>query len=403
MKFEQLGLRPELVRALQEMGITEPTDIQGKAIPPIKEGKDVIVISKTGSGKTAAFGLPMLESITPHKGLQGIILAPTRELAVQISQELQKFAKFLHFRFATIYGGVSLIPQVKEMERADILVGTPGRVLDHLKRRNLDLTKIRCAVLDEADKMVEMGFIEDITEILQSTPEYRQMVLLGATISTEIEHLQGHFMHDPVTVEAERQVKEEYLQQYYYNTERHEKFSLLVHLLKKEKPERAIIFCSARHTVELITRNLRRYGFGIEMIHGKLSQNRRLQVIDAFHKGKIPILVASAVAARGLHIEKVTHIINEDLAQAPQEYIHRVGRTARAGESGKAFTLLERRDYDVFDAILRRYRVKVEEMPPENFQRLQFDARREEEHRRPQSHFRSSGNFQGRRAPFRRH
>lgn len=376
MKFEEIQVHTDIVRALQELGIKEPTLIQQKAIPLIKEGKDVIGMSKTGSGKTAAFGIPILEQVKKGQGIQLLLMAPTRELAVQISTELQKFGKYLQFSVATIFGGVGIEPQVQKLRTADIVVGTPGRLLDHIGRRTINLSKIKCAVLDEADKMVEMGFIEDINEILSNTPKEKQMLLFGATISTEIDMLKRQHMHDPVVAEAESHVKEDFLEQYYYDIEAHEKFSMLVHLLKKEETDRVIIFCSARSTVELIQKNLRNNGIKAEMIHGKLSQNRRLQVIESFNKGKIDILVASAVAARGLHIDGVSHVFNYDLSQDPQEYIHRVGRTARAGQSGKAITLLGPRDHDQFRHILDRFRIEVQELPKENFVKVRFEARR---------------------------
>ena len=391
MKFEDLQVNIDIVRSLNELGINEPTLIQQKAIPLIREGKDVIGMSKTGSGKTAAFGVPILEKIKPGQGLQVLVMAPTRELAVQISSELQKFGKYLKFKIATVFGGVSLEPQTRQIAVADIVVGTPGRLLDHLNRRNLNLSKINCFVLDEADKMVEMGFIEDINQILNYTPRDKQVLLFGATISTEIDRLKEQHMDNPAVAEAESQVKEDFLEQYYYDIQAHEKFSLLVHLLKKEETDRVIIFCSARSTVELITKNLRNNGIKNEMIHGKLSQNRRLQVIDSFNKDKIKILVASAVAARGLHIDGVSHVFNYDLSQDPQEYIHRVGRTARAGQYGKAITLLGPRDHDTFRYILDRYRIDVEELPREDFAKVRFDARREQK-----QGFGSRGNWRGR-------
>ena len=374
MIFEELNINKELVRGLNEMGLTEPTEIQVKAIPLIKQGKDVISISKTGSGKTAAFGVPILENIKHGQGVQYLVVVPVRELAVQISKELKKFGKHIRFSAATVYGGVSINPQIEAIERADIVVGTPGRLLDHLENHKLDLSRIKCVVLDEADKMVEMGFINDIRRILNKTPKNRQMLLFGATLSNEIEILKREYMHQPLTARTESHVGEEYLEQYYYDVKQHEKFSLLVHLLKKEEKDLAIIFCSTRSTVEAITKNLRENGIKVDMIHGKLTQNRRLRVIENFHKGMPNVLVASAVAARGLDIKDVTHIFNYDLSQDAQEYIHRVGRTARAGKSGKAITLLSERDHDVFREILSRYPVNVKQLPLEDFERLKFNA-----------------------------
>lgn len=392
MSFEQLNVKKEISQALTGLGIVTPTLIQVKAIPLIKEGKDVIGISKTGSGKTVAFGVPMLEKITPAKHLQGIILAPTRELAVQIAQELRKFGRHLNHSIATVYGGVSLEPQIRQIAQAQILVGTPGRVLDHLRRGTLDLSHISMAVLDEADKMVEMGFIEDVKTILDQTPKHKQMLLFGATVSDEIGKIRQAHMNSPVIAQAEKQVQEDLLSQYYCQVEQREKFSLLVHLLKKEKIDRAIIFCSARSTVELVAHNLRAQNIRVSMIHGKLNQSKRLRLIESFNNGSHSILVASAVAARGLDIKDITHIFNYDLSPDPQEYIHRIGRTARAGESGKAITLLSPRDYEAFSNILNRYRVKVQELPRERFERVQFDARRA----------RPNYSFGQRRTPFHR-
>ncbi|HII71395.1 TPA: DEAD/DEAH box helicase [Candidatus Woesearchaeota archaeon] len=261
------------------------------------------------------------------------------------------------------------------MAVADIVVGTPGRLLDHLQRGNLDLSKLRFAVLDEADKMVAMGFIEDVDKILSQASKDMRMQLFGATISDEIKMIKRKYMRDPVVAEADKYVKNEYLKQYYYNIEAHEKFSLLVHLLKKEKAGRAMIFCAKRSTVEVVTKNLRAQGIDAEMPHGKLSQNKRLEIINEFKNGKSKVLVASAVAARGLDIKDVTHILNYDLSQDPQEYIHRVGRTARAGEAGKAITLLGPMDHDAFRNVLYYYDVKVDLLPKENFPMLRFDAR----------------------------
>ncbi len=401
MKFEELNVRPEIVLALRNMSIVEPTNIQQKAIPLVKEGKDVIGMSKTGSGKTVAFGVPILEKIKPGQGLQALILCPIRELAVQIANELKKFGQGIKFSVTTVYGGVSLDPQMDAMNRADIVVATPGRMLDHLERGNVDLSKVNTFVLDEADKMVEMGFIEDIDKILQCTNKARQILLFGATISQEIDYLKNTYMHNPVTAEAESYVKEDLLEQYYYDLKPQEKFSMLVHLLKKENAERAIIFCSARSTVEVVSRNLRAQKIRNEMIHGKLSQNKRLQIIDNFNKGKTNILVASSVAARGLDVKDISHVFNYDLSQDPQEYIHRIGRTARAGEAGKAITLLCSRDHDSFRQILNRYRVNVDELPRENFEKLRFDMQKsgrlgEGRFSRPQNSYRGNNGSSGR-------
>ena len=372
--FEVLNVKQEIIKALREEGIVEPTTIQLKTIPLVHEGKDLIGISRTGSGKTASFGIPLLEKIHPGQGVQGLVLAPTRELAVQISNELRKWGRYLNVTIATVYGGVGLEQQIGSLARADVVVGTPGRVLDLLSRGNLRLSGLTCFILDEADKMVEMGFIEDIEEILSKTAKGRQIMLFGATISNEIDYLKNKYMSNVAVAEAELQVKKDLLKQYYYGVKNHEKFSLLVHLLQKEEMGRVLIFCSKRSTVELLYKNLRLQGVKTEMIHGKMRQSKRLQVIERFNDGKISYLVASAVAARGLDIKDITHVFNYDLSKDPQEYIHRVGRTARAGESGKAITLLAEQDHEAFRSVIGRYRIDVEEMPLEPFAKLRFEA-----------------------------
>ena len=378
MTFEQLGISSELVKGLAMTGIKTPTKIQEEAIPAACKGRDIIGMSKTGSGKTAAFGIPILNIVKPGKGLQAVVLAPTRELAVQIAEELTKWSRYRRTSIATIYGGVGFGPQVDALRHADIMVGTPGRVLDHLNRNTLRLDTVTLFALDEADKMVEMGFIRDVQEILEHTKENRQILLFGATLSSEIKGIQQRFMHDPLTVKGEEHVAEDFLEQYYYNVDRNEKFSMLVHLLHKGDTDKVIVFCSTRANVDLVTANLKRQGIRAEMIHGKLTQSRRLQVVDRFKNGTTQVLVGSAVAARGLDIRGISHVINYDLSNDPQEYVHRVGRTARAGASGKAITLLSQRDHGAFNEILYRFRLKVNELPREEFKRLRFDAQQQQ-------------------------
>jgi len=375
MTFKLLEIKPEIIRALEEDGIIKPTKIQKLAIPVIKSGQDVIGISNTGSGKTVAFGVPILEKIVPKSGLQVLIMCPTRELAVQIAKELKKFSKYFPCNITTVYGGVGLGQQAFNLTKADIVVGTTGRLVDHFQRGNLNLSKLRCVVLDEADKMVEMGFIEDIELLLKHVPKDKQVLLFGATISDEVNNIKHRHMNQPKIVKAEAYVKEDYLKQYYYDVEPKEKFSLLVHLLKKEQTKRVLIFCSTRIGVEILARNLRFQGIKVDMMHGKLSQSARLRIIDDFNSGISKILVASAVAARGLDIRDISHVFNFDLSNDPLEYVHRIGRTARAGESGKAITLLEPRNHDVFGQILQNYDLKVEKLEAGDFPKLRFQAR----------------------------
>jgi superfamily II DNA/RNA helicase len=381
MTFEEIKVRKEIVEALKEEGIVNPTSIQEKTIPLVKLGKDVVGISRTGSGKTAAFGIPLIEGVEPGHGMQALVLAPTRELANQISGEIKKWSKYLKIKVATVFGGVAIEPQARMISQSEITVGTPGRILDHMGRGNLDLSKLRMFVLDEADKMVEMGFIEDIERVISAMPEERQIILFGATISGEIDYLKNKYMKNVEIAETELHVKKDLLEQYYYNVQHFEKFSLLAHLLKKEETGRVIIFCSKRSTVELVNKNLRDNGIKSEMIHGKMTQNKRMNVIERFNNDKTNYLVASSVAARGLDIKDVTHVFNYDLANDPQEYIHRVGRTARAGEAGKAITLLSSQDHGAFHAVFDRYDVDIQELPLESFPKLKFNARIETSNR----------------------
>jgi superfamily II DNA/RNA helicase len=374
MKFSELNLSPKIVRALEELDITEATSIQEKAIPLIQEGKDVIGISRTGSGKTLAFCVPLLEKLEKGKGVQVLILSPTRELAMQISREMSKFGKYMNFSVATVFGGVAIDPQMDQISRSEIVVGTPGRILDHLGRGTLNISNLKTFALDEADKMVEMGFIEDVNRILSNSNTTRQILLFGATISDEVKNIQSRHMSDTVIAKVELQVKEDLLEQFYYNLQHNEKFSYLVHLLKKEETDRVMIFCSTKATVNVLIKNLRNNGIKSEMIHGDLTQNKRMRVIEGFNKGSPRVLVASAVAARGLDIKNVSHVFNYDLPNDPQEYIHRIGRTARAGEAGIAISLLSKKDHDSFGEILRRYRVNIQKLDLEEFERLKFDS-----------------------------
>jgi superfamily II DNA/RNA helicase len=382
MKFEEIKVDERIIKALREYDIVEPTPIQEMAIPIILQGKDIVGISKTGSGKTASFGIPIVQKIDVEKGLQALILTPTRELTVQIANELKKFSKYTKCEITTIFGGVAIEPQMRALKTAHIVVGTPGRILDHMERGTIDFSRLQMFTLDEADKMVEMGFIDDIRRIIDRTPDSRQVILFGATISREINDLKSIYMDNPELAKAEVHVENDFLEQYYYDIQPYEKFSLLFHLLHREETQRVIIFCSTRRTVELVAKNLRAHKVKCDMIHGKLSQNRRLSVIEKFNKGEEKVLVASAVAARGLDIKNVTHVFNFDLSRDPQEYIHRVGRTARAGEKGVAYTLLSGKDHDIFSAVLSRYPIKVEKLDVPKFEKLKFQTGGEQRQRR---------------------
>ncbi len=371
--FACINIKPELLRATKEIGFEETTTIQAQTIPLIKAGKDVIGQSGTGSGKTAAFGLPMLEIVESGKGIQALILVPTRELAEQVSKELVKFSKYLPRHILPVYGGVGIERQINDLRRAEIVVGTPVRMLDHLEWRTIDLSKVKMLVLDEADKMFEMGFIDDVRDIVRQTPQFRQTLLFSATISSDVIDISERYMKDPEIVRVEIYVEKSHLKQAYYNVSTRDKFSLLVHLIKNEKPKLAIIFCATRHRVDIVATNLEKQGINAEPIHGGLTQARRNKIMEEFHAGKISVLVASDVAARGLDIKNVTHIINYDIPKTDKEYLHRIGRTARAGEAGKAISLLAEQDYDNFRHVQSNRDLEIEKLAAPQFQRLPFD------------------------------
>ena len=367
-----IHLQPELAKAFEEMGFLEYTDIQKKTIPLIQEGKDVIGQSFTGSGKTAAFGFPILEKITHNHGVQTLLLVPTRELCEQVTTEMRKFAKYKRMNITAVYGGVSINPQFQSLKHADIVVATPGRMLDHLERGTARLTNVKILVLDEADKMFEMGFIDDVKRIISQLPRERQTLLFSATISHQVHEIVKNYMKNPEKVKVQSYVGEEKLEQYFYSVHAADKFSLLVHLLRHEKPGLTIIFCATRNRVDALGKNLYKQGIQAQSLHGGLTQNRRKQAIDMFHGNKVDILVASDVAARGLDIKNVKYIINYDIPKTSKEYIHRIGRTARAGKEGKVISLLAQQDHDNFRNVLEDRSLIVKKLEPPQFERMPF-------------------------------
>lgn len=362
MKFEELNIPTEILSAIQHMGFTEATTIQEKSIPPSLEGKDIIAGSATGSGKTLAFGVSLINGSQRGKGIQSIVLTPTRELAEQVMNSLKKLSKFKQLRIEAIYGGVSINPQFHALETADIVVGTPGRVLDHLERRTINLTRVKYVVLDEADRMLDMGFLEDVTKIISQCPKERQTLLFSATMPPEIVHLSQRFMNSPIKIRAENQVDPTKLHQVYYDISNSLKFSLLVHLLNKEEAGLVMVFCNSRRTTDVVAKSLNKAKIDAMAIHGGLTQAKRNQVLSKFNSNKAFVLVCTDVAARGLDIQGVSHVYNYDLPPEAKQYVHRIGRTARAGSSGKAVNLVSDRDHENFGRILREYSIDVKKI-----------------------------------------
>ncbi len=343
MQFTDLNLSAEVLRAIEEMGYKEPTMIQEKSIPVLLEGKDVIGRSNTGTGKTAAFGIPAIERISrdDRKNVQVLIMCPTRELAMQACTEIERYSKFMPWvKPAAVYGGASIERQISALKRgANIVVGTPGRLIDHIERRTLKLDTLRTIILDEADEMLNMGFREDIEKILEKVPEERQTVLFSATMPPAIMAISKKYLTEPEHVKvdtAQRTV--ESIEQYFYEVPSGRKLDALVLLLSMYEPKLSMIFCNTKRMVDELTEALTAKGFKASGIHGDMKQVARTQVMDRFKSGKTPILIATDVAARGIDVDDIDAVFNYDIPQDNEYYIHRIGRTGRAGKKGVAFT-----------------------------------------------------------------
>ncbi|HSU72430.1 MAG TPA: DEAD/DEAH box helicase [Candidatus Binatia bacterium] len=364
MPFSAFHLSPPILKAIHELGYTKPTEIQAQALPLIMSGKDIMGHSETGSGKTAAFGLPIISHIKQGNGVQALILTPTRELCVQVSDALRGFSKYIHLRIVPVSGGVGLGPQIRDTRSADIIVATPGRLLD-LMQRGLRLHTVRYLVLDEADRMLDMGFIHDVERILKQIPRQRQTLLFSATLSPKLRGLVQRYMNNPVAVQAKTHVDTSLLKERAYNVPFADKLSLLVHLLKHQTSGIAIVFAKTRHGCDKLAKKLRAQKIEATAIHGGLAQNKRTNAINALHHHGSGILVATDVASRGLHINNISHVYNYDLPQAPDDYVHRIGRTARAGASGEAITFVTpeaARDFRGIAQSLHRP-IRVEPLP----------------------------------------
>ncbi len=364
-KFAKLGLNKEILAVLEEIKFEDPTEIQEKAIPLALKGKDIIGGSATGSGKTLAFAAPIIQNITSNNFVQALILTPTRELAEQVSESVKKFAKKSRLEVLAVYGGVGIEPQMRKLSTTDIVVGTPGRILDHLNRKTLRLDHVKFLVLDEVDRMFDMGFQRDVEKIINHCPKQRQTMLFSATVSREIDWLAKKHTDDAIEIAVESLVDPKNLKQVYYDVPSPLKFSLLAHLLKKEDSELVMVFCSSRRNVDFVARNLKNIGVSANPIHGGMSQNKRSKMLKGFHNSKVDVLICTDVAARGLDISGVSHVYNYDLPKTSDDYIHRIGRTARAGKSGIAINLLCDKDYENFGRITRNENLQIErvEMP----------------------------------------
>jgi ATP-dependent RNA helicase DeaD len=362
--FEAFDLPAEVSRALAEMGFSEPTEIQARAILPVLEGRDVMGQAQTGTGKTAAFGIPAACFVHPEDRYpQTLILAPTRELASQISDELSRIMAHQKVIIATIYGGTSMGPQLDALQAgAQIVVGTPGRVLDHLRRGTLRLDQLEMVVLDEADRMLDMGFMPDVEKILRATPSDRQTLLFSATMPLVIRIMARRYMHNPVwiVVKPQQQTVDE-VEQVYYEVAEQDKPYALLEVIRKEEPERMIVFRRTQMGVDRLTRFLVNNGIKAEAIHGSLTQAIRERTLNSFRNGDLTVLVATNVAARGLDVPEVSHVVNFDIPEETESYIHRIGRTARMGRRGVAVTFVAEWDAEPFQAIQKVARGAIEQ------------------------------------------
>ncbi len=367
--FEEMDLDPELLKGVRAAGYEKPFPIQQLAIGPLLSGRNVIGQAKTGSGKTAAFGLPLLNMVNPDKWeVQALVLAPTRELAQQITAELKRLAIYTRTRMVTIYGGHSINVEFEALDKGvHVVVGTPGRIMDHIKRGSLDLSRVKYVILDEADTMLDMGFIEDIEFILDSIPEPRQMGLFSATMPRRIIDVANKYMHNPekILVSADNPTVET-LEQFYAVVEAKDKLDVLVGILEKEKPESTIIFCRTKYGAHKLARELERRYFNAVPLHGDLSQHQRDHSMGAFRSGHADVLVATDVASRGIDISQVDCVINYDVPEDPVLYFHRVGRTARAGDTGRAFTLVSYEEDTDFARIMGLTTAVIKPMRPED-------------------------------------
>ncbi|WP_424531758.1 DEAD/DEAH box helicase [Sphaerisporangium viridialbum] len=371
--FADLGLRPELLRALTGLGYEEPTPIQREAIPPLVEGRDLLGQAATGTGKTAAFALPILQRM-PAGGGSGsplaLVLVPTRELAVQVSEAVHRYGRDLGARVLPIYGGQPIGRQLRELQRGvDVVVATPGRALDHIGRKTLHLDALQIVVLDEADEMLDMGFADDIEAILQETPEQRQTVLFSATMPPRINSIARQHLSDPVRIQIERESaapgESPRVRQCAYMVPRAHKPTALGRVLDVEAPEAAIVFCRTREEVDQLTETMNGRGYRAEALHGGMGQEQRDRVMARLRSGTADLLVATDVAARGLDIEQLTHVVNYNVPSAPESYVHRIGRVGRAGREGVAITLAEPREHRMLKTIERvtKSRITVEKVP----------------------------------------
>jgi ATP-dependent RNA helicase RhlE len=370
VNFKSFGLHPLILATVEELGYDSPTPIQTLSLPPILAGKDVMGLAQTGSGKTAAFVLPMLQLLIglPRDGVGGLIVAPTRELAQQIHESIAALAKGTKLRSLTLYGGVSINPQIEKLKQGvDIIVACPGRLLDHLRHHTLNLSKVKVLVLDEADQMFDMGFLPDIRKIVKHLPKQRQTLLFSATMPGAINDLAQQVLHNPEKIKIGHNAPSTSVKQVLFPVPQHLKTDLLIYLLNKINKESVLVFTRTKHTAKKVALKLEKAGFSSTSLQGNLSQNRRQSAMNGFRDGSLQILVATDIAARGIDVASISHVINFDIPSTVEAYIHRIGRTGRAAKTGEAFTLITPDDASEVRGIERVLGKKLEQCEFKDF------------------------------------
>lgn len=363
LNFEGFNFHPTIAAGVVDAGYEKPTPIQAKAIPQVISCRDVMGLAQTGTGKTAAFVLPILNRLIQSKQryIRALIIAPTRELAEQIHRDIETLGHKTHISSMTVYGGVGINPQIQKLKRSDIVVACPGRLLDHIGRRSVDLSHVEVLVIDEADKMFDMGFLPDIRRISQQLPKKRQTLLFSATMPSEIRLLARDILQDPITVKEGNTAPPETVSHTLYPVAQHLKTALLLELLGKTNTKSVLVFTRTKHRAKSLGKKLVAAGYRSASLQGNLSQARRQAALDGFRNGTFQILVATDIAARGIDVTRISHVINYDIPSTPEAYIHRIGRTGRATRSGEAFTFITRDDRDMVRAINRIIGSEIEQ------------------------------------------
>lgn len=390
MSFYKLGIKGDIVYALECQGITNPTPVQSLSIPIILNGEDLIAEAQTGTGKTLAFLLPMMQNIDEYNpNIQGLIITPTRELAIQIRDEAMKIAEIKPMKILAAYGGQDVFAQMHKLEgEVQLVIGTPGRILDHVRRETIDFSELKTLVVDEADQMFHIGFKKDIDDIFKNTPKSKQTLCFSATISHTVDSFSNKYLLDPKYVKApKKQITLENITQTVVETSNRRKFDDFVKVIKMEKPNKAIIFCRSRRGTHSLYEEMLEAGFDVEAIHGDLTQSKREFVMNAFKNNQVKFLVATDVAARGIDVEGVTHVFNYNLPDEAENYVHRIGRTGRAGNKGVSYTIYTQKDSKRLEAIedfinMKIDRIKVSEEAEEEVRASEVDKYNSENKRR---------------------